>query len=64
MNRLKEDCLKILFRQFPPDKYDPVSIHDCTDEWISKQVITNGIVAYYRAYYGTKFRQESSKEIN
>ena len=54
MDKFKEDSLKILFSEFPPDKYDPVSIHTCADEWVAKQVVTTGIVAYYRAYYATK----------
>tara|TARA_B100000427_G_scaffold106290_1_gene88198 strand:- start:1485 stop:1658 length:174 start_codon:yes stop_codon:yes gene_type:complete len=55
MNKFKEDSLKILFSEFPPDKYDPVSIHTCADEWVAKQVVTTGIVAYYRAYYATRY---------
>jgi|TARA_B100000131_G_scaffold316403_1_gene356424 hypothetical protein len=54
MNDLKRSAINILFRQFPPDKYDPVSIHDCADEWCSKQVTTNGIVNYYKAYFSGK----------
>ena len=37
MDKFKEDSLKILFSEFPPDKYDPVSIHTCADEWVTKQ---------------------------
>ena len=42
--KLYADCVKILFKAYPPDKYDPVSIHECAKEWTSKYVINNGIV--------------------
>ena len=27
------------------------TIYNCCDDWIDKQVSTNGIVDYYKAYY-------------
>ena len=27
------------------------SIYECADEWCSKQVTTNGLVSYFKAYY-------------
>ncbi len=28
------------------------TIYNCCDDWIEKQVTTNGIVDYFQAYYG------------
>jgi len=53
--KLYADCIKILFKAYPPDKYDPVSIHDCVSEWVSKYNINNGIVAYYKAYFSNRY---------
>ena len=53
--KLYADCVKILFKAYPPDKYDPVSIHDCAEEWVSKYAINNGIVAYYKAYFSNRY---------
>ena len=53
--KLYADCVKILFKVYPPDKYDPVSIHECAREWTSKYVINNGIVAYYKAYFSNRY---------
>ena len=52
MEKVKEQALKILYGKFPPSEYDPVSIHECADEWISKGHVTCfGIVKYYEAYF-------------
>ena len=53
--KLRQQVLMILFKEFGNGKYSNQSIYECADEWISKgHKITNGIVAYYRAYYKTK----------
>ena len=44
---LRQRALAILFRKFRNHK----SIYECADEWVAKQVTTNGIVDYYKAYY-------------
>ena len=50
--KLRQQALLILFRQFGEGKYSNKSIYECADEWVEKgHKITNGIVAYYRAYY-------------
>ena len=50
--KLRQQALLILFRQFGEGKYSNQSIYECADEWVGKgHKITNGIVAYYRAYY-------------
>ena len=41
----------------PPEDYDPVTIHECADEWEQKGHVTcSGIVSYYRAYFSGEFR--------
>ena len=44
---LREQVIQILYRQFG----NRDDIYECADEWISKQVTSNGIVSYYKAYY-------------
>ena len=53
--KLRQHVLLIMFKEFGNGKYSNQSIYECADEWIGKgHKITNGIVAYYRAYYKTK----------
>ena len=50
--KLRQQVLMILFKEFGNGKYSNQSIYECADEWVQKgHKITNGIVAYYRAYY-------------
>ena len=44
---LREQVIQILYRQFG----NRDDIYEFADEWISKQVTSNGIVSYYKAYY-------------
>ena len=44
---LRQRSLTILFKKFGNHQ----SIYDCADEWVTKQVTTNGIVDYYKAYF-------------
>ena len=44
---LRQRALTILFKKFGNHQ----SIYDCADEWVRKQVTTNGIVDYYKAYF-------------
>ena len=44
---LREQVIQILYRQFG----NRDDIYECADEWIGKQVTSNGIVSYYKAYY-------------
>ena len=62
--KLYADCIKILFKAYPPDKYDPVSIHECAKEWVSKYAINNGIVAYYKAYYSNRYLIQNEDSCN
>ncbi len=47
---LKQQAIKILYKKFGNDQ----TIYDCSDEWARKQVTTNGIVDYYKAYFTAK----------
>ena len=44
---LRQRALTILFKKFGNHQ----SIYECADEWGRKQVTTNGIVDYYKAYF-------------
>ena len=44
---LRQRSLTILFKKFGNHQ----SIYDCADAWVRKQVTTNGIVDYYKAYF-------------
>ena len=44
---LRQRALTILFMKFGNHQ----SIYECADEWVTKQVTTNGIVDYYKAYF-------------
>ena len=44
---LRQRALTILFKKFRNHQ----SIYECADEWVTKQVTTNGIVDYYKAYF-------------
>ena len=44
---LRQRALTILFKKFGNHQ----SIYECADEWVRKQVTTNGIVDYYKAYF-------------
>ena len=49
---LRQKVLLLLFKNFGEGKYSNQSIYECADDWCSKQVSTNGLVSYYKAYYG------------
>ena len=44
---VREQAIKILYKNFGQDD----TIYTCADEWCKKQVTTNGLVNYYKAYY-------------
>ena len=48
---LRQQVLLILFKNFGTVEYSNQSIYECADDWCSKQVSTNGLVSYYKAYY-------------
>jgi len=49
-DELRERALLILLKEFGGEKNNR-AIYSCVDEWCSKQVSTNGLVSYYKAYY-------------
>ena len=48
--KLRERVLIILLKEFSSEKNNR-AIYNCADEWCKKQVSTNGLVSYYKAYY-------------
>ena len=44
---LREQVIQILYRQFG----NRDDIYECADEWVEKQVTSQGIVSYFKAYY-------------
>ena len=48
--KLRERVLIILLKEFSGEKSNR-AIYACADEWCKKQVSTNGLVSYYKAYY-------------
>ena len=48
--KLRERVLIILLKEFSGEKNNR-AIYACADEWCKKQVSTNGLVSYYKAYY-------------
>ena len=51
--KLRQETLKILLKNFG-STHTNRSIYECADDWCSKQVSTNGLVSYYKAYYTSK----------
>ena len=47
---LRQYTLNILMSEFG-STHSNKDIYECADEWCSKQVTTNGLVSYFRAYY-------------
>ena len=51
---LRQQVLLLLIKKFGQGDYSTKSIYECADDWCSKQVSTNGLVSYYKAYYTSK----------
>ena len=47
---LRQKVLAILLKEFGNDSNNS-GIYSCADSWCETQVTSNGIVAYYKAYY-------------
>jgi len=58
--QIRQQTLTLLLKTFG-NTHTNRSIYECADDWCSKQVTTNGLVSYFRAYYGKYERQESSQ---
>ena len=52
--KLRQEVLKILLSKYGSNTYLNRAIYECADEWCSKQVTTNGLAGYFKAYYATK----------
>tara|TARA_B100000965_G_scaffold350695_1_gene324756 strand:- start:416 stop:610 length:195 start_codon:yes stop_codon:yes gene_type:complete len=49
--KLRQNVLMILFKKFGDGKYSNQSIYECADDWCKKYKRSDGVVAYYKAYY-------------
>ena len=49
--KLREQVLSILLKNFSSQKNN-TAIYNCAEDWCKKQVTTNGLINYYKAYYG------------
>ena len=49
--KLREQVLAILLKNFSNQKNN-TAIYNCAEDWCKKQVTTNGLINYYKAYYG------------
>ena len=58
--QIRQQTLTLLLKTFG-NTHTNRSIYECADDWCSKQVTTNGLVSYFRAYYGKYERQEGSQ---
>ena len=58
--QIREQTLLLLLKNFG-NTHTNKAIYECADDWCSKQVTTNGLVSYFKAYYGKYERQEGSK---
>ena len=58
--QIREQTLLLLLKNFA-NTHTNKAIYECADDWCSKQVTTNGLVSYFKAYYGKYERQEGSK---
>ena len=47
--KLRQEVLKILMSKYGHEGNNR-SIYECADEWVSKYVISAGVVDYYNAY--------------
>ena len=47
--KLRQEVLKILMSKYGHEGNNK-AIYECADEWVSKYVISAGVVDYYNAY--------------
>ena len=59
--KLRQEVLKILMSKYGNSTYNR-AIYECADDWCSKQVTTNGLAGYFKAYYATKGNDQISEE--
>ena len=51
--KLRQEVLAILLKKYGHEGNNK-AIYECADEWVGKQVTTNGIVKYFEAYFSGK----------
>ena len=59
-SKTRQYTLSLLLKTFG-NTHTNRAIYECADDWCSKQVTTNGLVSYFKAYYGKYERQEGSQ---
>ena len=59
--KLRQEVLKILMSKYGNSTYNR-AIYECADDWCSKQVTTNGLAGYFKAYYATKGNDQIGEE--
>ena len=62
--KLRQAVLKILLSKYGNSTYSNRAIYECADDWCSKQVTTNGLAGYFKAYYAIKGNDQISEESN
>ncbi len=60
--KLRQEVLKILMSKYGNSTYSNRAIYECADDWCSKQVTTNGLAGYFKAYYATKGNDQIGQE--
>ena len=60
--KLRQDVLRILLSKYGNSTYSNRAIYECADDWCSKQVTTNGLAGYFKAYYATKGNDQVGEE--
>ena len=60
--KLRQDVLKILLSKYGNSTYSNRAIYECAEDWCSKQVTTNGLAGYFKAYYATKGNDQVGEE--
>ena len=60
--KLRQEVLKILLSKYGSNTYLNRAIYECADDWCSKQVTTNGLAGYFKAYYATKGNDQVGEE--
>ena len=59
-SKTRQYTLSLLLKTFG-NTHTNRAIYECADDWCSKQVTRNGLVSYFKAYYGKYERQEGSQ---
>ena len=61
--QIRQEVLGLLLKKFH-NTHTNRSIYECANEWVSRgNVNSNGVIAYFKAYYGNE-RQEGSQADN